>query len=158
MSSVTIVSPTGPLNLTGSTQQESAVYPSWNQALAWLTDMKEESCGSVSGLENRPEEGSSQGQAWQHKCTGLGSQRATLVFTQGCGADDVNYVLPSGHLRPPGHLHWLLGRDSFVSFIQPPLESMGTGRGVRGGARAGLGAQDRSHEGMWDCIARVSLG
>lgn len=67
-------------------------------------------------------------------CTGLGSQRTTLVFIQGCGTDDVDYVLPSGHLRPPGHLHWLLGRDSFVSFIQPPLESAGWAVGMGDGS------------------------
>lgn len=128
---MTAVSPTGPLSLTRFTQQESAVYTSWNQAL------EEGSCSSVSGLENRPEEGSSQGWAWECERIGLGSQVATLVFTQGCGADDVNYVLPSGHLRPPGHLHWLLGRDSFVSFIQPPLENRGWGWGK--GARTGWG-------------------
>lgn len=87
---------------------------------------------------NRPEEGSSQGQAWERML------RATLVFfTQGCGTDGVDYVLPSGHLRPPGHLHWLLGRDSFVSFIQPPLESTGWAVGMGDGS-----TEHHPHEGM----------
>lgn len=46
---------------------------------------------------------------------------------QGCGTDDVHYVLPAGHLCPPAHLHCLLGHDCPVSFAHtasPP--------GVRG--------------------------
>lgn len=39
-----------------------------------------------------------------------------LTFLQGCGADDVYPVLPSGHLCPPAHLHCLLGHDCPVSF------------------------------------------
>lgn len=75
---------------------------------------------SVSGLEKqtagvRPGRG----------CAGLRPQWAALVSLQGRGPDDVYYVLPSGHLRPPGHLHQLLGPDCSVSFAQPPLELWG---------------------------------
>lgn len=79
---------------------------------------------------NRLEEGSSQGQAWERMHRAEVPEDSTLVFLQSCGTDDVNYVLSSGHLRPPGHLHWLLGRDSSVSFMKPPLESLGVGCGT----------------------------
>lgn len=125
--------------------------PSQNQALAGCINMEEEIWSSVSGLENEPARGRVQpGSGLGANAQGWGPRGlTTLVFIQGCGADDVNYVLSSGHLCPPGHLHWLLGRDSFVSFIQPSLESTGWGVGQgTGGWERGMGPM-RGCEGLY---------
>lgn len=129
-SSVTPGSSKGPVSLIRSTQQESTVYPP--RTRCWGCGHKSRSSPFLAwGKQTarvRPGRG----------CARLRSQRAALVSLQGCGPDDVHYVLPSGHLRPPGHLHQLLGSDRSVSFVRHPhhpLElwgGVGPLSGVRG--------------------------
>lgn len=116
-SSVTPGSSKGPVSLIRSTQQESTVYPP--RTRCWGCGRKSRSSPFLAwGKQTarvRPGRG----------CAGLRPQRAALVSLQGCGPDDVHYVLPSGHLRPPGHLHQLLGPDRSVSFVRPPAPRAG---------------------------------
>lgn len=128
-SSVTPGSSKGPVSLIRSTQQESTVYPP--RTRCWGCGHKSHSSPFLAwGKQTarvRPGRG----------CAGLRSQQAALVSLQGCGPDDVHYVLPSGHLRPPGHLHQLLGPDRSVSFVRHPhhpLELWG-GAGPLSGVR-----------------------
>lgn len=132
-----------PLSLTGFTQQVYRV-PCLEPGAG---DVEDKSCSSVSGLETQTGRRRSPARVRPGRgCPGLRPQWTLLVSLQGCGPDDVHYVLPSGHLRPPGHLHRLLGHDRSVSFVHPHGRCgagqvpCGDVRGLRGPGEQGLNA------------------